>query len=656
MSYSRQKGGAACTGWTTVLFILVAVLVVVSAPARAQSAKVYGANSSNGNIYLVGFTPPGVTVVNDDASMRTAIRALAIRDDGVDGLHLIVCDTGGGDVLFYENASGSGQVITSASSGSTPSLPDGVSLDADGNIFLVSSGPGAASTKVAEVWTILRDSDCPDPMRGDCLAGGYRRPLGLIDGSVEAQTEIDGHPATLEVDQLEETLVALAAGGAIGAGDLLALSRSPAALLRYPADQIAAFVASLAGGGSPAQIDPIVLIHPPGSSMPAAQRFPAGSAPGGMAFSPDGNLLFTTEGGEILIYGPDGVRRDDGMGGFIDFASGLGNGKFKIAVGPQNAEFRAFVVNRNGGDVLRFTINTDGTGLLDAEVTRGVQSPVGVATTTSNSVDTPVGTGVTVTPSGILTSTFEQVEIPGVTNISVFLFADPREDEVVVPFDQPLHRALNLQEISLAFPDRLVPPHIRAFRKDDPMTGVPLFILALTDTTADFSGIIDHLVDAEPILGYDVDCEAPDPFAQPHIYWTPDDLEPAIQEGDVFIDITTRCGSHRGLTRDFSAFLPVVRDVRPLAEIAETQLVALEMLHASSSCIQRKVGKLLGRILGTARRALDRGRIADVLADLETFVVTIEANPGAFGSCPDHVGGELRSRGQSAIFAFSKLL
>ena len=95
-----------------------------------------------------------------------------------------------------------------------------------------------------------------------------------------------------------------------------------------------------------------------------------------------GNLLITSGEGLILNYLPDGTRLSNGAG-FVDFASGLGQGKFKIATGLQNGAFRAFVTDRNGGEVLRFTVEADGTGTL-AGVVADPEFPVGIATTTGS--------------------------------------------------------------------------------------------------------------------------------------------------------------------------------------------------------------------------------------------------------------------------------
>jgi hypothetical protein len=206
-------------------------MALCSAVTKAQEAKVYTANSSNGQILEVFFDPLDSKVVNTDANRRVSLRSVRVRDDGVEGVHLIVCDTLAGQVLFYQDSMGDGQVISSASS-RHPNLPDGASLDFDGNIFLVSSGKDESLARVAQVWVILRDPTCTS----GCLPGGYTEPLGLIDDHVG-----DDHDAGLQDDDdddddhqfLVETLIARSTAGLLTAGDLLVLSRRPAMLLRY---------------------------------------------------------------------------------------------------------------------------------------------------------------------------------------------------------------------------------------------------------------------------------------------------------------------------------------------------------------------------------------------------------------------------------------
>ena len=106
----------------------IVLLFSFAAPSKAQNARVYVANSSNSRIELVQFDPISTTVVNNDANLLAQVRDISIRDDGLDGVNLIVCDRNGGKVVFYQNASGLGQIIFYEAIAAGPDRPDGASL------------------------------------------------------------------------------------------------------------------------------------------------------------------------------------------------------------------------------------------------------------------------------------------------------------------------------------------------------------------------------------------------------------------------------------------------------------------------------------------------------------------------------------------------
>ena len=644
------RAGPSRFGWLTAS---VAVCTFASA-LQAQDARVYSANSSNGRIQRLEFDPPSATTVNSDENQRVTLRAIAIREDGVDGAQLIACDTQAGEVVFYAGAAGVGVTIVSAAGGG-PTHPDGVSLDPDGNLALVTSGPGNAQGKTAQVWVVLRDLGDSGSSGNPAFPGGYRAPLGLLDSEVMATTKIGGVDTSLTMHALEETARVRATAGLLEAGDLLVVASDPPMLLRYRAAPLRAYVAALRalppGGTPPAELDPEVVIHPPTSSEEAARRFPDGAEPGGVAFAPDGSLLIPVAGGDVLLYGPDGRRREQG-GQFVDFADDLGNGKFKVAVGPQGGKFRAFLTNRNGGEVLRFTFQADGTGVADGTVTSGIESPVGIATTTSTVVPTPTGNDVLITPTQVLTSKFKQVVTAGVTAERVLLFADPREKEIATPPALPLHRSLFLNEISEELPPIEIPAYVRSFPLGDPDTGTPTFILVVVDTTAQLEGVATHFAEEATILGYEPDCGSADSWERPRIFWAPTLDEPPIVEGDTFIDVTDLCGSDRALTRNIlSLFLPGARDTRDPKEIASSKFDGLTTLFTSSNCISKGVRAKLARKLDTATRSFERKKYADAATAIKEFSALVASNLGAFDSCSDSLGSELMARCGSLVFA-----
>ena len=91
----------------------------------------------------------------------------------------------------------------------------------------------------------------------------------------------------------------------------------------------------------------------------------------------DNSLLITTASGTLLRYSftPTSAIRGP------DFATGLGNGKFKVKTGVQASAPLAFVANNNGGEILKFGAPPVGGGSNPplATVTSGVQRPQGLA-------------------------------------------------------------------------------------------------------------------------------------------------------------------------------------------------------------------------------------------------------------------------------------
>ncbi len=635
--------------WGGLLF-LVAGMVGFPAAARAQDARVVTANSSNGRILELTFDPPGSTVLNTDAPSRVGLQSLVFRDDGAAGVHLFAADQQRGQVVFYSGGAGAGAIVLDAATPTHPKFPDGLSLDARDNLFGTTSAGGAGADKDARVWVIRREVSCT----AGCLPGGYAPAVGTLDGTVQISVSIGGVPTSLTVELLAETRVVPFDAGALSAGDLLVLASDPAVLLRYPAAAVAAFLAALAQGQTPAEIEPEIFLFPSNADVAPARRFPLGAEPHGMDLTAQGNLLIASGNGMILNYRPDGTRLAD-SGGFVDFATGLGQGKFKLAIGLQDAAYRAFVADRNGGEVLRFRIEPDGRGTLDG-VVDDPEFPVGITTTTASVVPTPAGIGVTIQPTNLMRTTIENVILAGATGVSVILFEDPREREASIPANQPLHRSLLLSEIRADLPPEAeIPAYVRAFRKDDPALGTPTFLLFVADTSADVLGLLAHVIDEDRILGYEPDCDDPDASAQPRLFWVPSPSEPAALESPSFLDVTSDCGTTHGLTRRWSLFLASARDTRPTREIAVAKLSALSTVLDRAQCVDRRLYKALRRKMDSALRQFERGKIALTIDELRGFSALIQGSPGALVSCAVNEGGELRARADSAVFLLQKL-
>jgi hypothetical protein len=337
----------------------------------------------------------------------------------------------------------------------------------------------------------------------------------------------------------------------------------------------------------------------------------------------------------------------------VDFADTAVEDECKIAVGLQDGKSRVFVTRFFRADLLRYTIEADGTGTLDAVIPE-LHCPSGVDATTSNTVPTPAGNNVSVEPTKVMTSTFEQVIIAGKVKASVTTFVDPRESERTIAPNLPLHRSLFLNELRADLPPIEIPAYARAFPFDNPATGVPTFILIEADSDIGLSGVVDNLADEEPFLGYSPNCADPDLTRQPFMFWCPDANDAPIVEGKKFIDVTTGCGTIRGLTRGMSYFLVGVRITAPQTTVAKEKLASLRTVINTSACIDRLLRRKLIQQLDQAEQYFKKARYSQAITSLEALDKTVEASAKSFSTCTVNVSGEIQARARSANFTLSK--
>lgn len=316
------------------------VALAATAVVQAQSITVTAANASNDSIYNVTFNGSGgsttATLNTDQGTLHNLVSLVFDPNTSTYQLDLLAADNGG-EIVRYPGAFGPGSASTGTviftAGGAGPGNPDGLSLDAAGNLFVLNSKPGASSNP--QLWVFPANS-----------VGGFGAPL-LLDSNYGSQ------------EVLQETLVVgttiVPPGGTqpvLSPGDLLVLTSNPAAVLKY---------SGLNGLGPLTASSPTTLI-----------TLPAGTTPGGLALWPtDNSLLITTSRGTILQYR---LTANETPG---TFASGLGNGQFKIKTGIQFGLPYAYIANNNGGDILEF----GGPNQLLATVTTGVQHPQGLAVT-----------------------------------------------------------------------------------------------------------------------------------------------------------------------------------------------------------------------------------------------------------------------------------
>jgi hypothetical protein len=575
----------------------LAVTALGAPPALAQDAETpYAIDSATNEILRVDFPGGTAMVVNTDAGSRKKLTALASRDDLV-GIHLLAVDTEADEVLFYKDAVGAGELVA----GEIQS-PAGLSLDGSGHAYLVGSPTGRGRRQRSQVWKLPR---------GGVRPGGYDSPI-LIDGSVRAPG-------------LVATLVVGVDHGVLEGGDLLVLSRV-GRVLRYP-------------GGLPGR---------PQRFLRRAD-FPGDAVPTGFALAPNGDLLVSTTGGAILRYDGDGRRLTP------DFSRDCGPGCAGVIVGLQGRVPHAFAPSPDGGSVRAFLIQPDGTGVVDAEVTAGFIAPAAVGIASSSAAPTPRGQKVSIRPAPEVRIDFDDVTEDGLTTARVLEFLDNRtgsgEDQRLLDFFPPSSPLRGL------LPDVVVPGSFQAFRKKDPVSGPPTFVMALIDTTARFNRTFQFHGHEDVILGHQPPCPNDAvPSQEPRTLYAADADDPPPVEGG-FVEISSGCGSNKGHGWNFSAFL-TGRDLTAPAGLLPPKLQnALSTFDASRPFIVDTVESTLNGQLTLVQELLtsilppscDPGSTAFAIQLLNDFIATIDGSPIAFDNATRNVSGELIARAESLL-------
>jgi hypothetical protein len=610
--------------------VLVWVLPLIGTALHAQSLRAVAANSANSAVYDVNFVAGAggsISVINADQSVHTKIVSLAfLTNQGTLALDVLAADQTRNELLRYPgplpDEPSAAIVLWEPSRGvagpnplglAGPIAPNGLSLDSAQNLFVVSSTPGASLQ--ASLWVFPRNSAGP-------LSGGFDLPR-LVD------SDFGG----VQMRELEETVVAFVAVGPIGIDDLLVAAASPASVLVYSAAQIQAV---LGGGG---EVDPLELI--------SSGEF-SGAAPAGLDFwPPDNSLLISTTGGNILRYDPS-------SGGFLaNFATGLGNGKFKVRTGIEFGQPRAIVANRNGGEILKLGPPPSvGANVPLASVTAGVQSPQGLTLTNvglDDAVDCLEANGGCDGLGGVLTHT--------VRNTANGVAGTILQDPCIVQRDPRVTggvcdgSSLNLADVCPGFEAVTIPGHICGSAGDQ---GAFAVVQAYAPDINLSNGIFVSEAFAEAIL--------PSPVAacpQTLLGWAPvPSIEAPSVAGNEFEEFTGFCRSSGRLGRSGSYFIIAALNLDGLPGATETQKLALfidqkyariEQVIASSS-IERRFARTLGTCFADSRRHFSRGRYANALGQLIACDSLVATNPGAFTStaASPNPSGEIRGRTANA--------
>ncbi len=308
-------------------------------------------------------------------------------------------------------------------------------------------------------------------------------------------------------------------------------------------------------------------------------------------------------------------------------------------------------------------------------------NPSGVGLGSGQAAPTPVGgcdtgppacAGVVATPAPESELTFDNVMRAGITTARIIEFEDNRgarhgSFEVDQSLKDFFPEGLPLRN---ELPDVTISAHVQAFKKGDPADGVPTFIMAILDSTATFTRTVEIKYDEAEQLGYQPSCTDPDAGLQPRTFYVPETFppkfEPAIVEGQVFTDFSTRCGSNIGRGSSLSLWL-TARDTRDLLEIVDEKRASLLKALDFHGCIDPGTRSLLETELQEAAAAFDAyeetgdaAQQRQSIRELDDFIRVADANTheGVFSTCNAtlNVGGALIARAESAKFMISKVV
>jgi beta-lactam-binding protein with PASTA domain/sugar lactone lactonase YvrE len=350
-------------GTAKQVFASIALLCAV-AGAQAQTLQIAGANSDGNALYDLTQSSTGLitgtSALDTDASKHGGFESLVWVPNAATGtLDLVVADPKKQQIVRYTGPKyGTSTTIYSwAGVGHGPAQPEALSVDASGNIFVVSSSCGADGT--ASLWVLPVNKQ-----------GGYGTPV-LIDHTFN----------WVKTSTLAETLVAGTSTNLWNAGDLLVLvgDASDARVLVYSQKAIAGVIAN------PSK----PLTGPTSTAVPWSKFAPTWAVPVGMDIWPADSthgtsLLITTVDGRILRYDTSWNIFD------ANFASGLGSGLEKIKTGLSAGVEYAFVSqvqSGNEGKIMQFGAPpSSGSNRPVATITKGLSDPIGLAVATSGSV------------------------------------------------------------------------------------------------------------------------------------------------------------------------------------------------------------------------------------------------------------------------------
>jgi hypothetical protein len=656
---------------------VAAVFAATNLPA--QSLRVTAANASAPDaVYDVLFNPGGTTLLNaDGGSMQSFHSAVFVPNSATGASDLLVADTVGGAIVRYAGPSGTPPVASTVvwSAGMNipgPSKPDGLSVDAANNLYVVTNWP------VPQVWILQPSATAP---------GGYGAPM-LLD-TLFARCKIGSLVETVVVPSTlpAAAQAALAANG-INAGDLLVLMadinfdpydpREHVTVLDYSAADIQAFLA-----------DPSYEINPTSAVLETQFRQPYRHSvplPTGMDIWPaDGSLLISTDNGTILQYTlgstakPTNYWKESNGTLFASIACGYQNCPFfKLRTGLQSGTAYAFVTQSTGtssGNILQFAVPAaTPTPYQGFNFTAPTASVATSATTTSSST-TGSPWGLAVGPAALVvaaastcaTSTgcnptggLSHVILPGPAGVGPQGVHGNIIEQTCIVTDTRLKADgtcpgnLSIAAQCPGFSANVIPPTICG--ASGPAANQFAVIQSTANGVDNVPGILvqtqESPADIIPGTPTTPDCTQP----RQVLAWAPrlNSAEGTIPEGTAMVDLTGYCDKAGSSTRGNSVWAvggqlsPTVSSTtRELIGFADQKLIALGETIQSAN-IARPVKALLDVCLVTSALLLDTGRYAcaarnvwacdALVADTANSFSTSTDNPNPYGDVRGRLG------------------
>ena len=666
---------------TMVRAALLLVSAFFAAQLPAQSLRVTAANASAPDaVYDVLFSPAQTTLLNADGASFHALQSLVFVPGSNAGVDLIVADTAGGTLAHYYAPTGtpltSATVVWSAASQVPgPQRPDGLSVDAAGNVYVTTNYP------CPQLWVLQPSAAAP---------GGYGAPVLLDDhfGGREVDALVD---SVVVPSKLSAPVQAALAANGVHPGDVLVLvadtdhdpndSREGVTVFAYSAASIAAH---LANPGSPIAAPAKALRQ---SQLP--QSYKNSPLPTGLDIWPvDGSLIVAASNGSILQFSLPASASASALwttGTRTTFASiPCPTGRFfKLRTGTQSGTAYVFVAQSTGpasGNILQFAVPADmatppgGFGFVNPTLTVATSASGNSYSTTGMPVGIAVAPPAVVTPAADCvaaaggcnpTGGLAHTILPGAAGVGPQGVHGNIVEQTCVVTDTRLKAdgscpgTLNIAALCPGFPANVVPATICG--ASGPAKNQLAIVQSIANGVDDVPGIVvqSEAAPAELIPGTaDTGCTN----ANQVVGWTPrlNSDEGVTPEGAAVIDMTTYCDRSGGTTRGNSIWLlggqlsTTLAGASALTQFTNQKLATLGTVIQSAN-IARPVKTGLDVCLIATAVLLNTKHYACAARTVWSCDQYVANNAKSFGSSPDNPNpyGDVRGRLGSVFYTIN---